>query len=110
MEKFTKSYDEIIAIPRLLNAWEELLVGKRKRRDVITFQGQLMNNIFKLHYSLKEKTYQHGGYQAFRVSDPKPRDIHKATVRDRILHHLLYSETYSYFDQKFIHDSYSCRL
>ncbi|MFZ4648582.1 MAG: reverse transcriptase/maturase family protein [Patescibacteria group bacterium] len=51
-----------------------------------------------------------GGYQAFKVSDPKPRDIHKATVSDRILHHLLYSETYAYFDQKFIYDSYSCRL
>ncbi len=110
MEKFVKNYDEIITIPKLLNAWEEFLVGKRKRQDVIIFQGQLMNNIFKLYHSLKDKIYQHGGYEAFRVSDPKPRDIHKATVSDRILHHLLYSETYTYFDQKFIYDSYSCRL
>ncbi|MFZ4648581.1 MAG: hypothetical protein ACOYMB_03010 [Patescibacteria group bacterium] len=65
MEKFTKSYDEIISLPKLLNAWEEFLVGKRKRRDVIIFQSQLMNNIFELHYALKEKTYQHGGLPSF---------------------------------------------
>lgn len=110
MEKFTKNYDEVVATQNLLTAWEEFLVGKRKRRDVIIFQGQLMNNILQLQHSLKEKTYRHGGYQAFRVSDTKPRDIHKAGVADRILHHLLYSETYYYFDQKFIYDSYSCRL
>ena len=32
----------------------------------------------------------HGNYKAFNISDPKPRQIHKATVRDRLLHHLIY--------------------
>jgi RNA-directed DNA polymerase len=41
---------------------------------------------------------------------PKPRIIHKAMVRDRLLHHLIYQELYEYFDSKFIHDSYSCRI
>jgi retron-type reverse transcriptase len=69
-----------------------------------------MDNIFSLHCVLKNKTYIHGGYIAFNISDPKPRIIHKATVRDRLLHHLIYQELYEYFDSKFIHDSYSCRL
>lgn len=68
-----------------------------------------MDNILDLHRGLKGKTYIHGGYVAFRINDPKPRDIHKATVRDRLVHHLLYQELYEYFDSKFIHDSYSCR-
>jgi retron-type reverse transcriptase len=59
---------------------------------------------------LRNKTYCHGAYQAFNISDPKPRNIHKAIVRDRLLHHLLYQETYQYFDQHFISDSYSCRV
>ena len=74
------------------------------------FQAKLMDNIFSLHNDLKNKTYKHGGYYAFNISDPKPRIIHKATVRDRLLHHLIYQELYKYFDTKFIHDSYSCRL
>ena len=69
-----------------------------------------MDNIFDLHNDLKNKTYAHGGYVAFNISDPKPRIIHKATVRDRLLHHLIYQELYEYFDSKFVHDSYSCRL
>jgi retron-type reverse transcriptase len=69
-----------------------------------------MDNVLNLHNNLKNKTYKHGEYKAFNVSDPKPRNIHKATVRDRLLHHLLYKETYLYFDKKFIFDSYSCRI
>jgi retron-type reverse transcriptase len=62
-----------------------------------------------LHHDLKEKTYQHGGYKHFKIADPKPRDIHKASVRDRLLHHAIYRVLYTYFDKKFIYDSYSCR-
>ncbi len=70
----------------------------------------MMDNILSLHHDLKAKTYIHGGYKAFNISDPKPRNIHKATVRDRLLHHAIYRILYSYFDKKFIYDSYSCRL
>ena len=94
----------------MLNGWQEFLCDKKKRKDVILFQARLMDNIFLLHNDLKTKAYQHGGYIEFNISDPKPRIIHKATVRDRLLHHLIYQELYSYFDTKFIYDSYSCRL
>lgn len=68
-----------------------------------------MDNILKLRSDLLDKTYQHGQYYAFKINDPKPRDIHKAKVRDRILHHAVYRMLYPYFDKKFIYDSYSCR-
>lgn len=73
------------------------------------FSVHLTDNIFALHRELIDKTYQHGPYKAFRVNDPKPRDIHKATVRDRLLHHAIYRILYPYFDPKFIFDSFSCR-
>ncbi len=69
-----------------------------------------MDNIFSLHLDLKNKTYIHSSYQAFNISDPKTRNIHKASVRDRLLHHAIYRILYPYFDKKFIADSYSCRL
>lgn len=69
-----------------------------------------MDNIFALHLELIDKIYRHGGYYAFKVNDPKPRDIHKASVRDRLLHHAIYRMLYPFFDRKFIYDSYSCRL
>lgn len=69
-----------------------------------------MDNLISLHRDLKNKSYTHGSYQAFNISDPKPRNIHKASVRDRLLHHAVYRILYPYFDKRFIHDSYSCRL
>ncbi len=109
MRRFIHAYDSIITIEKLLKAWQEFLPGKKNKKDVILFQVKLMDNIFELHNDLKNKTYKHGEYKAFNISDPKPRQIHKATVRDRLLHHLIYQELYEYFDKKFIHDSYSCR-
>jgi retron-type reverse transcriptase len=103
------TYDNIISLDNLLGAWEEFLDGKRKRKDVQVFQYDLMNNIFELHNDLKNKTYTHGSYEAFNISDPKPRNIHKACVRDRLLHHTIYRQLYPFFDSKFIYHSYSCR-
>ena len=68
-----------------------------------------MRNILELHRELSAGTYCHGGYEHFRISNPKPRDIHKASVRDRLVHHALYRQLYPFFDRTFIADSYSCR-
>lgn len=73
------------------------------------FEAQLADNLIELHAMLNNRTYEHAGYSAFNISDPKPRNIHKAIVRDRVLHHLIYKELYWYFDARFIYDSYSCR-
>ena len=110
MRQFIHTYDSIITVEKLLKAWQEFLRDKKDRKDVILFQAKLMDNIFNLHSDLKNKIYIHGSYTAFNISDPKPRIIHKAIVRDRLLHHLIYQELYEYFNSKFIHDSYSCRL
>lgn len=69
-----------------------------------------MNNIISLHDDLVAKKYRHSAYEFFRIHDPKQRDIHKATVRDRLVHHAVYGMLYPFFDRIFIADSYSCRF
>lgn len=69
-----------------------------------------MGNILELRQELVDKTYRHGQYEAFIVNDPKTRSIHKAKVRDRLLHHAICRILYPLFDKKFIYDSYSSRL
>lgn len=103
-------YEHIISLENLLEAWKEFLNGKRSRKDVQIFERNLMGNIIALYQDLSAKTYTHSPYQAFNISDPKPRNIHKAAVRDRLLHHALYRMLYPFFDRTFINDSYSCRL
>jgi len=73
------------------------------------FQAELANNLAELYHSLLDLSYKHGSYFVFNISDPKPRTIHKASVRDRIIHRLIYDRIYQYFDLRFIFDSYSCR-
>ncbi len=106
---FVHKYNNIITIENLLITWERFLRGKRRKKDVMLFQLKLVENLSDLYYSLSDYSYQHGEYKSFNISDPKPRNIHKATVRDRVLHHLIYKELYPYFDDRFIFDSYSCR-
>lgn len=107
--KFKIEYKDIISIKNLYEAWQEFLPGKKNKEDVAEFALNLSNNIFSLHNDLKIKRYIHGPYTAFNISDPKPRNIHKAVVRDRLLHHAIYRILYPYFDARFISDSYSCR-
>ena len=81
-----------------------------KKLDVQEFEHNLEDNLFQLYAMLKNKTYQHSNYTSFYISDPKRRHIHKAIVRDRIVHHAVYRILYPIFDKSFIYDSYSCRL
>lgn len=108
--QFSHSFDAIISIENLLEAWKEFKRGKTKKEEMQIFQLRLMEHILALHQDLRNKTYRHGPYKHFRISDPKPRDIHKASVRDRLLHHALYRQLYPFFNRTFIADSFSCRF
>ena len=108
--QFTSTFEYITGVENILEAWREFIRGKRGKRDVQEFSLHLMDNIFSLHTDLVNHTYCHGGYQAFNISDPKPRNIHKASVRDRLLHHVIHRTLYPTFDDIFIADSYSCRI
>jgi retron-type reverse transcriptase len=97
-------------VENLLEAWEEFIIGKISKKDVQEFSLCLMDNLLTLHRELADGSYCHGEYHAFNICDPKPRSIHKATVRDRVVHRAIYRKFYPFFDKTFIMDSYSCRV
>ncbi len=74
------------------------------------FEKDLEQNIFRLHRELVDKKYKHGAYSDFYIYDPKLRHIHKATVRDRILHHAIFQVLNPIFEPTFISHSFSCRV
>lgn len=104
------SYNNLISIENLFQAWDKFKKGKRKKLDVGFFELNLEANLFDLHEKLKSKTYTHGKYTSFNIYDPKFRHIHKAEVLDRIVHHAIVSVLDPIFDKTFIYDSYSCRI
>jgi retron-type reverse transcriptase len=83
---------------------------KRNRIDVSDFELNLEKNIFDLYRDLKSGIYKHGPYKGFWIHDPKLRRIHKATVRDRVLHHAIFNVLNPIFEPTFIPDSFSCRV
>lgn len=103
-------YEKFTSLEHLFQAWNEFKKGKRKKRDVRIFEMNLEDNLFTLHEQLKAKTYRHTLYTAFNIYDPKFRHIHKAEVRDRIVHHAVVSMIEPMFDKTFIYDSHSCRI
>lgn len=102
--------EDITSVENLLLAWREFLPGKRHKPDVQVFGHRLMDNVLALHRELAAGAYRHGPYTHFRIADPKPRDIHKATVRDRLVHHAIYRVLYPFFSRTFMADSFSCQL
>lgn len=109
LKQLSHTYEDIISLENLCLAWEEFIVGKKKKADVVEFSRNLMDHIVELHEELVNRKYRHGGYKSFYITDPKRRHIHKASVRDRLLHHAVYRILYPFFDTTFIADSYSCR-
>lgn len=100
---------DLISIQNLFQAWEEFKKDKKKKDDVLLFERNLEDNLFQLHQDLNDKSYKHGNYKSFYVRDPKIRHIHKAVVKDRVVHHLASGKLEKIFDKTFYEHSYSCR-
>lgn len=110
MKVYKNLFSLIISSENLFSAWDEFKRGKREKIDVLRFEKDLEQNIFALRRDLADKTYKHGPYTGFYISDPKRRHIHKTTVRDRVLHHAVFKVLNSAFEPTFIPTSFSCRL
>lgn len=100
----------MVSLENLCLAWNEFVRGKRGKPDVQEFERNLSDNLLVLHDELACFAYRHGPYERFTIADPKPRIIHKASVRDRLVHHAVYHVLYQFFDRGFIADSFSCRF
>lgn len=110
MKKFGNINSLIIDPEHLFIAWEIFKRDKRNKPDVAKFERNLESHIFELARDLADKTYKHGRYKGFWIRDPKLRRIHKATVRDRILHHAVFKVLNVLYDPTFIPTSFSCRI
>jgi len=99
----------LVSIENIILAWKKFKKGKSNKIDVQEFQYNFEDNILLLHEQLTSGDYKHGKYRSFYLNDPKQRHIHKASVSDRIIHHILADYLESIYERKFVFTSYSCR-
>lgn len=110
MKTYKQLFEAIIDPENLFSAWDRFKQGKRSKGDVQKFERYLEQNIFKLQRELRQKTYKHEAYTSFFIQDPKQRHIHKASVRDRVVHHAVFRIINPIFEPTFISHSFSCRV
>lgn len=110
MRVFINLFNSLIQPEHLFYSWEEFKRDKGLKEDILLFEKKLESEIFKLYRELKTETYKHSGYESFYISDPKLRHIHKATVKDRVVHHAIMHTLYPLYDKTFIDNSFSCRV
>lgn len=103
-------WNHICCTKNLFTAWRTFKRGKQYKHDVMEFERHLEDNIFQLQAQLLEGRYLHDAYTPFTIFDPKRRQIHKACVKDRLVHQAVVQAIEPCFESRFIFDSYSCRI
>jgi len=94
----------------IYRSWFVYRKGKKASIDLDIFQYNLEKELRNLAKDLGNGTYKHGSYRKFTVRDNKKREISVATVRDRVVHRLVYDYLTGIYDKTFIYDAWSCRI
>ena len=98
-----------ISVANVWRSYRAFRRGKKPSPAIVLFEYNLLDNILYLARDLQKGTYKHGEYAHMIVNDNKRRDIAVATVRDRVVHRLLYDYLVPIWDKTFIFDAWSCR-
>ena len=94
---------------KLMEAHKKSKKGKGYRKELIEFNLKQEEYIMWLYEELKNKTYKHGGYQSFYITEPKIRKIEKSRYIDRIVHRWLVDNFLEpYFVPTFINTTFAC--
>lgn len=98
-----------VSLENIWKCWFLFRRGKKPTFDIDSFEFFLEENLRRLQSDLGSGYYRHGGYRSFIVSDNKKRKVSVASVRDRVVHRILYEYLAGLYDQVFIYDVWSCR-
>lgn len=102
-------YYKKLSYESLMEAHNKSKKGKGFRKEIIEFNLKQEEYIMWLFKQLKNKTYKHGGYSIFYVTEPKLRKIEKSRYIDRIVHRWLVDNFLEpTFVPQFISSSYAC--
>lgn len=94
---------------KLMEAHNKSKKGKGYRKEIILFNLKQEEYIMWLHEQLKNKTYKHGGYTEFYVTEPKVRKIEKSRYIDRIVHRWVVDNFLEpAFVPQFVNTSFAC--
>ena len=102
-------YNEALTFEKLMEAHKKSQTGKTTRKNVIRFNLKQEEYIMWLYERLKTKTYKHGGYTSFYVTEPKLRKVEASAYIDRVVHRWVVDNfLMNTFVPQFIDTTYAC--
>jgi len=104
-------FDQYANFDALHDGYLKARRGCRDSRACMRFEQRLEENLIDLVNHLHWGSYKTGPYRHFFVHEPKTRRITALTqFRDRVLQHAMYAVLEPIWDQRFVTDSYACRV
>jgi retron-type reverse transcriptase len=103
-------YKLIYDFENLYQSAETAAKEKRYKGNVLKFFDNLEENLIQLQNELIWKTYELGPFFTFEKYEPKRRVISALPFRDRVVQIALCNIIEPVFEQRFIYDTYACRL
>ncbi len=103
-------YEEIFTYKNLLKAHTKTRKGKLHKEEVISFELNKAEELYKLYEELKKRTYHISPYRTFYIYEPKKRRVDATTYRDRIVQRC-YIDNYlsPLLERHLIYDNAACR-
>jgi retron-type reverse transcriptase len=110
MKRHRDLFTKIVDKENIFLAYRKARKGKGWQNTIKNFEGNLEENIAKIHESLVNKTFKTSPYKTKIIHEPKRRIIYRLPFNpDRIVQHALMNTLEPIWDKMFIYDSYACR-
>jgi len=110
LKSYGRLWERITSPENLAAALGRVVKGRGGRASVAAFAARADAELAALRADLLSGAWRPGPYGQFRVTDPKPRTISCAPVRDRVVHHALCGVVAPLLERGFTEDCYACRV
>lgn len=99
-----------ISFDQLYKAWKRVRKGKAGDPAIAKFELNLEPELIQLQNELIWDTWEPAPYETFKVYEPKERLIYAPAIRDRVIHHALYSTMEPLVSRVYARNSFACQV
>jgi RNA-directed DNA polymerase len=101
---------DIFTIKNLYEAHKRTRKGKLYKNDVISFELNKADEIYKLYEQIRSKTYRVSPYKTFYIFEPKKRRVDATLYKDRIVQNCFVENYFGpLLENRLIYDNAACR-
>lgn len=104
------NFEEAFSFHQLLCSHKRCRLSKQHKRQTISFELNLSQNLVELEKLLQTESYEVGKYVSFKIYEPKERVIEALSYRDRVVLMCLCANIIEpNLERKLIYDCVACR-